>query len=342
MKKIIAFTSWIIVLSFTMTIGVLADEVVLKNGDKLTGKFVQLEEDTLVFETEYAGEINIKTDQVDRMTTDQPVVITFNDGKTSEDKVFFGQPIDDDTRLETAPSTGGVSLSTVKNIYKEAKPPIQFLGRANVGITSTKGNADTDQNRLDAELIARTEQQRFTVGGAYNREKADDDVTASNWKAYGLYDYFFQPKWFFNANTLFEHDEFADLDLRSTFGAGVGHQFFESDDLNLSASAGISYIFEDYMIAENKEFPAAQWLVSYDQFFFNEFVQLFHSNNGFISLENGSNWKINTRQGLRFPIYKGLITTLQYNYDYQNEPSPEAESKWDSTFLFLLGYQFGN
>ena len=342
MNKIITFTSWFIVLSFTTIMGVSADEIVLKNGDKLTGEFVQLEEGTLVFETEYAGEISIQSEQVDRMTTDQPVVITFDDGKTSEDKVFFGRLIDDDKRLETAPSKGGVSLSTVKSIYKEPKPPIQFLGRANVGITSTKGNADTDQNRLDAELIARTEQQRFTIGGAYNREKADDDVTASNWKAYGLYDYFFQPKWFFNANTLFEHDEFADLDLRSTFGAGVGHQFFESDDLNLSASAGISYIFEDYMIAENKEFPAAQWLVNYDQFFFNEFVQLFHSNNGFISLENGSNWKINTRQGLRFPIYKGLITTLQYNYDYQNEPSPEAESKWDSTFLFLLGYQFGN
>lgn len=40
--------------------------------------------------------------------------------------------------------------------------------------------------------------------------------------------------------------------------------------------------------------------------------------------------------------YLVAITTLQYNYDYQNEPSPEAESKWDSTFLFLLGYQFGN
>jgi putative salt-induced outer membrane protein YdiY len=342
MNKIITFTSLFIAFISTMNVGVLADEIVLENGDKLTGKFVQMEEGTLVFETDYAGKINIQTDQVDRMTTDQPVVITSNDGKTSENNVFFGRPIDGEKRLETASSKGGVFFSNVRSIHRETKPPIQFSGRANVGITNTKGNADTDQNRLDAELVARTEQQRFSIGGAYNREKADDDVTASNWKAYGLYDYFFQPKWFFNANTLFEHDEFADLDLRSTFGAGVGHQFFETDGLNLSVSAGISYIFEDYRIAENNEFPAAQWLVNYDQFFFDEFVQLFHSNNGFISLENGNNWKINTRQGLRFPIYKGLTTTLQYNYDYQNEPSPEAESKWDSTFLFLLGYQFGN
>ena len=342
MKKVLQFTIWFVAVSSTMSIGVSADEIVLENGDKLTGKFVQLEEGTIVFETEYAGEISIQTDQVDRMTTDQPVVINFSDGTSVEGNEFVGGPINDNARLETAIPEGEVLLSTVKTIYREPKPPIKFLGRANVGITNTKGNADTNQNRLDAELVARTDQQRFSVGGEYNKEKADDEVTASNWKAYGLYDYFFQPKWFFNANTLFEHDEFADLDLRSTFGAGVGHQFFESDGLNLSASAGLSYIFEDYIVAENDEFPAAQWVVNYDQYFFNEFVQLFHSNNGFISLENGNNWKINTRQGLRFPIYKGLVTTLQYNYDYQNEPSPEATSNWDSTFLFLLGYQFGN
>jgi putative salt-induced outer membrane protein YdiY len=158
----------------------------------------------------------------------------------------------------------------------------------NVGITNQNGNTDTQDYRIDSELIARTEKQRFTLGGELNRQQADNTTTAANWKAYGMYDYFIKPKWFLYGSSLFEHDEFADLDLRTTLGAGAGHQFYESDDLNLSVSAGLAYVFENFIVAEDDEFPGAQWLVRYDQYFFNRFVQLFHSNNGYISLEQGN------------------------------------------------------
>jgi len=45
---------------------------------------------------------------------------------------------------------------------------------------------------------------------------------------------------------------------------------------------------------------------------------------------------------VRFPLYKGLTGTLQYNYDYDHNPSPEAKEKYDSKFMFLLGYEFRN
>jgi hypothetical protein len=52
-----------------------------------------------------------------------------------------------------------------------------------------------------------------------------------------------------------DHDEFADLDLRTTFGAGAGHQFFESDDLNLSVSAGLAYIFHRTILTATRIWP---------------------------------------------------------------------------------------
>ena len=87
---------------------------------------------------------------------------------------------------------------------------------------------------------------------------------------------------------------------------------------------------------------AAQWLVNYDQYFFKKFVQLFHRQNGYVSLEDSENWLIETRQGLRFPIYKGFTATVQYSYDYENDPAPDAEEKWDSEFMLLMGYQLEN
>ena len=61
-----------------------------------------------------------------------------------------------------------------------------------------------------------------------------------------------------------------------------------------------------------------------------------------ISLSDSDKWLLKTRQGLRFPIHKGFTTTIQYDYDYDNDPSPDANEKWDSKLMFLLGWQFGN
>jgi putative salt-induced outer membrane protein YdiY len=312
-----------------------ADELILHNGDILTGTLLQLEGGTLVFSTDYAGEITVQSAKVRRLTTEASMHVTMQDGTTQKGSVFYRDGEADQT-------ASGIDIALVQTVFPKPVPPVKYSARANVGITNERGNTQTDQYRVDAEFIARTALQRFTLGGELNREKADDIQTVNNWKAYGLYDYFLSEKWFLNANAMLEHDKFADLDRRTTLGAGAGYQFFESETLNLSASVGLAYVNEDYIVAPDDEFPGAQWSIRYDQYFFDKRVQLFHSNNGYIDLEDSNKWLINTRQGLRFPLYKGLTTTLQYNYNYQNDSSSEAISEWDSKMMVLFGYQFGN
>ena len=99
---------------------------------------------------------------------------------------------------------------------------------------------------------------------------------------------------------------------------------------------------ENFIEAEDDDYTAAQWLINYDQYLFEKFVQLFHIQTGFIDVNNTSNWLFKSRQGLRFPIYKGFTTSLEYDYDYDNDPSENAEKKWDSKLMFLLGWQFEN
>ena len=334
------FICWFLVIAFSHL--AIADEVLLENGDKITGKLERLEKGNIVFNTDYAGEITIRAEKVVHITTAEPMVTTLGDGTIRKGSSFYRDTPTADTRLEVKKTAGDINITEVKSIYSKPRPRVRITTRANFGITNERGNADTDQYRIDVKFIARTEKQRFTIGGELNREKANSELTVANWKGYGKYDYFIKPKWFLYASSLFENDGFADLDLRTTLGAGGGHQFFESDELNLSASAGVAYINENFIVAEDKDFPGAQWLIRYDQYFFKKSVQLFHSNNGYISFDDTSSWLINTRQGLRFPLFKGFVATLQYNYDYNNKPSPDAISKWDSSLVFLLGYQFNN
>ena len=61
-----------------------------------------------------------------------------------------------------------------------------------------------------------------------------------------------------------------------------------------------------------------------------------------MSLENADDWFIETRTGFRFPIYKGFTATLQYNYDWNNRPSSNSQTKEDTKLMFMLGYEFKN
>jgi len=286
----------------------LADEIHLVNGDRITGKFIKMEDNQLIFETDYAGQVAIDWQKVAQLLTDTPVKVILNDGKiieTTDLKTIT--PVMDPKKKEKS----GFNLTQVKAINPEQKPSVKITARVNAGVEIERGNTDTDDFHFDGEFIARTEKHRWTFDGELDKEKSSGDTTAESWEATGIYDYFLTEKWFLFFKTLFEHDKFADLDLRTYVGAGPGYQFFESKDLNLSVSAGPTYVYEDFIEAGDDDFYAIHWLVRYDQYFFEKFVQLFHRQKGYISLEDSENWIVETRQGLRFPIYKGFAAIVQ-------------------------------
>ncbi len=82
---------------------------------------------------------------------------------------------------------------------------------------------------------------------------------------------------------------------------GAGYQIYETPLLNLSISAGLAEVDENFYVAENDTYTAGQWSVNYDQYFFDKFVQLFHTDNGYISLEDAGNWFLRTRTGEHVP-----------------------------------------
>jgi len=320
-----------------------ADEIVLKNGDQISGKTKHMENGKLVVKTDYADEISMDWDQVLLLITDTQLYVVFLDGTSRKTQaLFFREAISHALAGEGEKQLEKIDAAQVKSLSKKSHPRIDITALLDAGLSNQRGNTNTDAYNINARLITRTEKHRFIFGGEFSNQKADGENTAENWLALGEYDYFIGQKWFLYANTLFENNRFEDLNLRSTLGAGGGYQFFESNELNLSIAFGPSYVNENFIVAGDNEFSSGQWIIRYDQRFFDNLFQLFHSNFGTISVKDSGNWQIRTRQGLRFYLYKGLTSTFQYNYDYDNEPSPAAETKWDSKLLILLGYEFQN
>ncbi|MGD2150830.1 MAG: hypothetical protein PVF99_09500, partial [Desulfobacterales bacterium] len=75
MKKSFTFLLTMITVAFLIAGNSLADEVRLKNGDRLTGKVIRMEADKLILKTIYAGEISIVWQEVASIKTDGSVKV---------------------------------------------------------------------------------------------------------------------------------------------------------------------------------------------------------------------------------------------------------------------------
>jgi len=315
-----------------------ADEVVLTNGDRISGKLVELADGKLSIKTEYAGTVKIDWSQVQSFATDEPVYLKIGDN------VIRGTVSESESGMATLESgdlltTGSIELSRLESMSYERKPAVKVSGRINIGASSTSGNTNTDQFHGDVEVVARSEKNRIILGAEGNKAKTDGTETESNWLAYLGYDHFVSKKWYAYASSSAENDKFKDINLRTTLGAGAGYQFFETDQTNLSMELGASYVNTDYIDAEDSDYPAARWAMNLTQKLFESKMEFFNTDSLHVSLDNSDNLFLRTRTGLRFPLVARMNSTIQYNYDYDDNPSP-GRVKEDKAWLFTLGYKW--
>ncbi|MCG2778037.1 MAG: DUF481 domain-containing protein [Desulfobacterales bacterium] len=317
----------------------MADELWLKNGDHITGKVIRMENKILVFNTSYAGEVSIKWGEIVNIRTDEPIQMVLSNEVSTHGIATPAENGKVKVKVDKVEELITFDLAQVEIINpKPPEPALKIKARANVGLTGDRGNTETDNLYLDGEFIARTEKNRYTVGAELSQVKSEGERTANSALGYIKYDHFLSEKWYFYTNALFEMDEFKDLNLRSTVGVGVGHQFIETPLTNLSLEAGLSYINEDYDEAEDDNFSAGRWSLNYDRFLVDKFLQFFHFHEGYVSLEDTSNVLIRSRTGFRIPVYKSLNVTAQYNFDWDSQPAPGRERE-DTGYIFTVGYQ---
>ena len=317
-----------------------ADEVHLKNGDRFTGEVKSLEEDKLVLVTSYAGEITITWSDVTALRTDKPIKVVLTDESVVEGTSQPGE--EKEMSLLTEKIEGGVSfrLADVKSINpKPPEPALKISARANVGIDVKKGNTDTETYHFDGSFVARTEKNRYRAAFETDNEKSSGADTVDNWLGSINYDHFLTEKWFLYGNASFESDQFKDLNLRTFVGVGSGYQFIETSETKLSGEAGFSYANEDYVLDEDNSYPAGRLAFRFERPFFDERLVFFHNDESLVNLEDADDITIRTQTGFRFPFYKRLNMTLQYNWDWEKKPATGQEET-DERYLVTLGYEY--
>jgi len=319
-----------------------ADEVFLKNGDHITGQVKTMKDGKLVFKTSYAGEIQIQWQEVSEIRSDARITVILSDETLVQGIPLPGEA--GELRLGTEILAEPVSfrLDEVKAVNPKIEPAVKLLARVNFGLKIEGGNTDKEEFHMDTQLVSTTETNRFTAGLELDRDTADDVRTENNWLAYTKYDHFLTQKWYLNTNASFEKDDFKEISGRAVLGAGVGYQHWKSALRNLSAELGYAYVNESYSDSTpDADYSSCRWAMNFDHFLFEKIVQFFHWDEAFLNTDDSEDIWLRSRTGLRFPLYKGLSWTVQYNLDWDNKPAFGLDRK-DTTLLFTLGYQYGD
>lgn len=312
-----------------------ADEVHLKNGDRLTGEIVNMEDGVLTLRTEYSGEIKINWSEVLSLASDKPMAIQVpGQGNGGVGDFFTGGRIVIQAK-ELGPG-GTIPLSDVSAINVG---PIQYRGTVTIGGNSTQGNTETTAINAGGRLLMRADRQRLTLEAKYNYGEAGDTVTARNSWGSLKYDFFLSKKVFLNASGLLEKDTFQRLNLRTTLGAGLGYQFLDTRRTTLSGELGAAYVNEHYTNAPSMQTPSSRWGVRWEYAVIPDRIRLFHRHEGFYDLNTGNAMRVIAEQGVRVTLYKNLFFNLEYDLRYNTQPAP-GRLKTDEAFIFGVGYEF--
>ena len=85
-----------------LTPAVFADQITLKNGDRMTGTIISSDAKTLVIKTEYADAVTIKWDFVQQIESSQPLYVGTKSGQ-----VIVGPVTTNDSKLAVATKESG-------------------------------------------------------------------------------------------------------------------------------------------------------------------------------------------------------------------------------------------
>lgn len=247
-----------------------ADQIVLQNGDRLTGTIIKSDKKELVINTTYAGQVTVQWGAVQTLSSTAPLHLQLEDGR-----MLAGSVVAEDGTWKVRQATGeevSVSRSQVSFIrnddeqaaYDQAQHPgwrQNWEGGANVGFALTRGNSETKNLALGFTADRKTLNDKLglyatSVYATNDAAGAIPSVTANAVRGGARYDHDLTKRLFAFAGADFATDDLQDLDLRSVLGGGLGLHFVNTPTTTLDFLGGLNYTREVYS-AFTRNFPAA-------------------------------------------------------------------------------------
>jgi len=302
---------------FAFSTFLFADQVTLKNGDRLTGTVVKSDGKTLVIHTDAAGDIELKFDTIQEIKTDADLHVGLKGGKTA-----VGPVTTTDGKIEIATKTSGTveapkdDVTLIRNdaeqtaYEKKLHPGLMhgWEGGIDVGFSIARGNSETENLALAFNAVHPTEHDKLTLYASSidTKNHLATPTTVASLNQGGLrYDHDLNPKMFAFAAGDFMSNALQFLDLRQVYTGGLGYHAIKSERTILDLLGGLNYTHETYSNGTLLEAGPPPIYVSYGK------------TNKFVALTIGEEWDQKVGKSTVITQTVGFFPDLQQTGEYR-------------------------
>ncbi len=331
----------------------LADQITMKDGDRISGAIVKKDGDSLTVKSKNFGTVTLKWADVATVKSDAPLNITLTGGKTVKANIET-----QGDRIEVA-APGAPQAVDPKDVITlrddaEEKTYQKFLHprlldlwtiTGSLNLAGTKGNADTSTLTTPINFVRASNTTRTTAYfNSISSSATINGVNAQTAKAirggWG-YNRNLTKKIFLNAFNDFEYDKFQSLDLGVTVGGGAGYLIWSHDASRLSVTGGGDWERQAFGAAKasaafTRNSPEAYWG---DDFNYKisartSFVETFRM---FNNLSDTGQYRMNADAGATTQLTKWLTWNVSLSDRYLSDPVPGFKK---NDFLYSTGLGF--
>jgi putative salt-induced outer membrane protein YdiY len=315
-----------------------ADEVLMKNGDRLSGK-IAFDGSKLTIQTKSEGKVSVDLKDVKTFSSDGPADIVLSDGQKIRGRIDSGA----NGNVTLVPSGGPIQVTPFARLHAINPPPVRWTGNVLVGGLLARGNTDSDSLNASGDLSHKTESDEISFHGQYlfSRQRVPGDgkhETVDDLLGRAKYQYTFAPKWYAYAGVEAEHDVIAGLDLRLAPSVGAGFQWADKPAFSFSTEAGAGYLYRQYAHDGEMGSPDAR-LAYHLKAKFNDKVSVFHNLEYLPGLDEINNYFLNTDVGIRTDLAAKMYAEFKIEYRYDSKPAP-AHGPNDIRYILGVGVSF--
>lgn len=322
------------------------DVVIMNNGDRFTGEIKELRYGELIFQSDYMKDsVHLDWKRVQALQSKDTFIVELSDGERvtgTIGKVGTSKGANHDFEIAASGNSFSVSPSDVISIgQREASFWNQLTGSVNYGFGFASGNNSTNSSlgadvayRTDKNFVQVTTTSQFDAqSNAKNTNRITVDIQydrmlTKQWLATGLY------------SALKSNQQ--DLELRSTYGGGIGRKLIQTDKTSFTLIGGAAFSHESYVPQPNTE-PVrnnAEALAGLKFFTFRfSKLELNSQTLLFQSLSDSNRRRVSSQSNLRIELVRNFSWNFQLYENYDTRP-PISAPKNDLGITTSLGWTF--
>jgi putative salt-induced outer membrane protein YdiY len=328
-----------------------ADQVTMRNGDRLSGSVVKYDGKNLILNSQFAGVVTIPWDAVTAVNSTDPLNVGLKDGQVMVGTVTTLPEggIQVATRDAGTVSTTKDKIDFVRSKDEQAVYQAQidrytnprivdlWVGTLDLGYSLARGNAETENFTLNANANRATSRDKISVYYTQifaSSETAGVNATTANAKRGGIaYSLNFTPRWFVFGSVDLEQDQFQNLDLRFAPAGGIGYHIIETERTQFDAVLGGSLNREFFTSGRNR--TSGEILVGEELTHkFNSVTSLHERLAFFPNLSSTGNYRMNFDMTVATAIRKWFSWQFTASDRYLTNPDPGRKK---NDILFATG-----